>query len=351
VRKDATGRRLDVQSHLVLQKTRVEPAELSAFLKFHKEVEDQYGVWAYRTEVQDFADVVQLEAELTKAPKDAELALFLAKLYRSNGKPGEAVRVLQTTLDQAPDERLAVALLEVADEQQAQAKSGRAKAHCQLARADLERKKFTEALDHLVKAAENDAALAQTADVLDLKGRVCEKLGKAPEAAQAFEAMLALDPHDQRALAGLVRLALAAKDRPKALTHLRRYTVAVGDAAPGLAAAADFHLRLDRFDDALDLATRSHKAAPSAAAERVLGLVHLRRGEYAEAATHLTAAADKAKPDGDVLEGLIRARLGQGNLTAAEALAKTADKVAEAPPGLKPLCEAVATLADDGRPC
>jgi tetratricopeptide (TPR) repeat protein len=349
VRKDTAGRQLDVQSHLVLSKTRVEPAEVPAFQKFHKDVEGRYGLWVYRVAADDLADAPLLEAELTKSPKDAELALFLAKVYRDKGKPAEATRVLQTTLDQAPDERLARELLATSDEQLAQANKGRAKAHWQLARDEFGRKKFAEALGHLTKVSESDAALGLTADVLDLKGRVCEKLGKSGDAGQAFQTMLSLDPNDQRALAGLIGLALTANDRPTALARLRRYTVAVGDAAPGLAAAADFHLRLDRLDDALDLATRSNKAAPSAAAERVLGMVHLRRGEYADAATQLSAAlarsADVTRPDGDILEGLIRARLGQGDLTAAEALAKSAGQAVEAPAGLKPLCAVVKSLA------
>jgi tetratricopeptide (TPR) repeat protein len=345
VRTDAGGRRVEVQSHLVMEKTRVEPAELAAFGKFLKEVRDEYGQWVFRAESTELADAVAMEAESKTAPGDVELALLLARLYRTNARPGEASRVLKGALAQAADDRLARALLEAADEEQKAAGVARGQAHWHLARSAAGQMKWTEALEQLAKAGENDPAILLGADALDLKGRACERLGKAPEAIRAFGEMLVLDPNDQRALSALIGLALAANDRPKALVYLRRYTVVVGAAAPGLAMAADFHLRLDRLDDALDLATRSNQAVPSAAAERVLGLVPLRRGEWAEAATHLAAALnlgpDKAKPDGTVLEGLIRARLGQGDLSAAETLAKTAG----AAEMLKPLCATVAALA------
>jgi tetratricopeptide (TPR) repeat protein/transglutaminase-like putative cysteine protease len=344
---DTGGRRIEVQSHLVFEKTRVESAELAAFVTFQKEVRENYGSWLSRSESTELADAASMETELKAAPADAELALLLARLYRANSKPGEASRVLQAGLGQARDDRLARALLEVADEQQKEAKTARGQAHWQLARSASDRKKWNESLDHLAKAGENDPTILLTPDALDLKGRVCEKLGKSVEAMGAFEEMLNLDPNDQRALSALIGLELSAKDRTKAMGHLRRYTVAVGGAAPGLATAADFHLQLDRLDDALDLATRSNQAAQSAVAERVLGLVHLRRGDNSEAAAHLTAAlnfaADKTKPDGAVLEGLIRAELRQGELSAAEALAKTA-ATTEAPPGLKPLCATVMVL-------
>jgi tetratricopeptide (TPR) repeat protein len=344
-RMDKGSRRFEVQTHLVLEKTRVEPGELAEFTKFHKEVQNDYFVWVSRNETTDLADAPLLETEVAAAPTDAELTLLLARLYRANNKPSDAIRVLRAGVEKATDERLARTLLEVADEQEKEAKVGRGRAHWQLARTAFERDKPAEALGHITKAGESDPTLALTTEVLDLKGRVCEKLGKAQEATTAYQTMLNLDPNDQRALSALVGLALAAKDRPKAMGYLRRYTVAVGSAAPGLATAADFHLRLDRLDDALELAAQSNHAAPSAAAERVLGLAHLRRGDTAEAAAHLSAALDrtpdKTKPASDVLEGLIRVRLAQGDLGAAEALAKTAGAVAE----LKPLCATLAALA------
>jgi tetratricopeptide (TPR) repeat protein len=345
-RTDAASRRIDVESHLVVEKTRVEPGEIADFTKFQKEVRDGYAVWLYRAESTDPADAAAMEADLTATPGDTELALSLARLYRTNGKPAEATRVLQGVLALASDDRVARMLLEVADEQQKAAAVARGQAHWQLARSAAGKARWAEALGEMTKAGESDPTILLSADALDLKGRICERLGKSSEAIAAYQEMLNLDPNDQRALAALIGLEVG-KDQAKALDHLRRYTVAVGAAAPGLAAAADFHLRMDRLDDALDLATRSNRVVPSAAAERVLGLVHLRRGEHSEAVAHLSAAldrgADKAKPDGTVLEPLIRVRLDQGNLSAAEALAKTASAAVE-PPGLKSLCATVAAL-------
>ena len=47
-RTDPGGRKVDVQSHLVLEKSRVEPAELAEFARFQKEVRDEYAAWLSR---------------------------------------------------------------------------------------------------------------------------------------------------------------------------------------------------------------------------------------------------------------------------------------------------------------
>jgi tetratricopeptide (TPR) repeat protein len=158
-----------------------------------------------------------------------------------------------------------------------------------------------------------------------------------------------LDASEVRALAGVTRLAIAANNRVEALDSLRHYTAAIGTAnAPLLAAAADLHLQLDRHDDALDLATRSQKLSASAAASRVLGLVCLHRGDHAEAAKHLKAAldlaADKSKPDRQVQEALLRAHLGRGDPSAAEAAVKELGDTGELPPSLVQLRTLVSTL-------
>jgi tetratricopeptide (TPR) repeat protein len=347
VRTTERADRVDMESHLVLSNARVEPSELLTFARFHGAVQDAYNLWVTRAETTELADAALLEAELARSPRDAELALLLARLYRSGSKPADALRVLHAAMEQAPDDRLARAVLEVAAEQEKAVKAVRARAHLQLARTALAQQKYAEVLNELTTAGTDDAELLLSAEALALRGEACAALGKSRDAVQAFESILSRDANDLRALPALAVLAIAAKDRPKALTHLRRYTVLVGDAA-GLAAAADLHLRLDRLDDALDLATRSNQMSASAAARRVQGLVHLRRLEYAEAVTDLGAAlelaADKTRPDAAVLEGLIRARLALGDLAEAEALARTAGRVAGAPPALKVMCETVAVL-------
>jgi hypothetical protein len=127
VRTDANGRCVDIQSHLVMEQCRVEPADLPALAKFQGEVRQVYGTWLQRIQTRDLADAPFLEAELAKSPEDSDLALLLATLYRANGKPSEATRVLRSALDTAADERLAGALLEVTDAQEALAKANGAK--------------------------------------------------------------------------------------------------------------------------------------------------------------------------------------------------------------------------------
>jgi tetratricopeptide (TPR) repeat protein len=327
-----------------LQKLRVEPADLPAFRKFVKEATDDSSTWLSLEAVTKLADAPAVEAALKEHPDDSASALVLAQLYRTNGKPDEARRVLNRAARENPGEdKLLEASLQVADELKERARADEARVRVQLARNAFARGQVKDAWQHLDEAASAAPAAVQTAEALEFRGQLCEARGKPKDAAAAYEAWLKLKPDNPKPLEALVHLALAAGDRREAVDRWRHYTLAVGSDAHGLATAADFALRLDRDEDALDLAWRAaRKDKPGAAVLRVRGLVYLRRAEYARAAKDLAAALDAAPagspPDGEALAGLIRAQLARGELSPALARAAQADRVTDPAPELLRLC-------------
>src|SRR5262249_30715966 len=148
---------------------------------------------------------------------------------------------------------------------------------------------------HLDEAGRADSDAVATSTAFMLRAQAEEKRGELKEAMLAYLQVLKLEPDSEDALAALVRLSFAAGDKGETLDYLRRYTVAVGHDAEGLAQAAEWHLQLDRFEDAFDLASRSRDQKFSARAQRVLGLIYLHREDYLKAAAHL----EKADLDSD----------------------------------------------------
>ncbi len=151
---------------------------------------------------------------------------------------------------------------------------------------------------------------------------------------------LTVKPDSELALDSLVRLELAANDRPRALDYLRRYTVAVGDDEAGLLLAAGYYLRLEHYDEALELANRAGEKNHPDKVHRILGLVCFRRGDAAEAVRHL----GQAEADSEVLDGLLNAYLALGRLgEAVEGLA-AADKIAKPSAALRRTCDQLRRL-------
>src|SRR5262249_32185792 len=201
--------------------------------------------------------------------------------------------------------------------------AARGQASYQLARSSLREEKPAKALEHLEAAAKADPDTVNTVSALELRGRVLEKLGQTKEALEAYQQAVQVVSQAEEPLLALVRLHLEAKERTEALDFLRRYTLVVGNDVEGLATAAQWHLRMGRLEDAEELASRAREIRFHEKAQRVLGLVALQRGELDVAVKHLA----KAEPDGEVIEGLIRAHLLLGNLAEAELQAGLLDKV------------------------
>jgi tetratricopeptide (TPR) repeat protein/transglutaminase-like putative cysteine protease len=387
--KDA--RRLVLELHTRLERSRLSPADFAAFRAFHQQVYKSYRAWLNVTPTRDLDDALALEVLLTWAPGDRASAATLARLYQHHGRPDQALRVVRQALQVHPEDAklwdLAVAATTSLEEEEglyremarrfpdaprylvavgricvsrgdhdgARAvlepltRSGpaaaQARAHYQLARSALARKQPAEALKHLDALVKADVSAVPLVDAKRLCGHAHEKLGQKDQALTAYAEALADAPDDQDLLSSLVRLEIQSDKQDKALDHLRRYTLVVGRDLEGLVQAASDHLELGRFEDALDLAWRAREIGFHERAQRVLGLVYLHRCEYEKAALHL----DRAEADAPVLLGLIRAHLALGNLGQAVAYAERAGKPAAAPPELRQAVELVARLEERKR--
>src|SRR5262249_38438 len=132
-----------------------------------------------------------------------------------------------------------------------------AKAHYHLSRGWFEKGDLKKALECWEAAAKTDAESVNSVAAWLFKGRLCEKLGRAKDAAGAYRKALKVDAEAEGALHALVRLELEAGRRKDALDYLRRYTVVVNGDLQGMVKAADFHLIMGRYEDAFDLAKRA----------------------------------------------------------------------------------------------
>jgi tetratricopeptide (TPR) repeat protein/transglutaminase-like putative cysteine protease len=389
VRADSSApRRAEIDMVTRLERVRVEPADFEEFHKFHEEVSKYYRVWFTLKAAQDLDEAPALEAVLATAPEDTASAMALARLYQQHVMKKEAQRVLKRALhyrptDQAlleltvkvadtsaqeeaawrelvqrfPDEpkyavALGTALVESNRSTDAQkvleplTKSAvsaiRAQAYYQLARNHFKHEEPAKALSAFESASKADSETTGTVTALTFRGQVHEKLGRTKDAIADYEQAVHVDADAEGALLALVRLHWEARERTEALDALRRYTVAASAYPDGLVTAAEWHLKLGRYDDALDLAQQAREAKPEERAQRVLGLVHLHRGEYEDAVRRL----EKAEPNAEVLTGLIRAHLALGDLREAVLRARQAEKVKAPSAELSQLCKRVAALEE-----
>ena len=359
-------RTVQVDFRLRLERVLVEPADFDVFRSFHKDVSDSYRAWLTLERVWRLEHVAELEATLALAPDDSAAAETLARLYLHHDRTVDARRVLRRARFYRPDVVVLWELAVKAAENAAAAEkvqrelvrrfpqdpthgialgamlidrgrcelaepvlealaktatpAARSLAFYQLARSGLKQGKAARALEHLNEAAKYEGDKDNTVAVEMLRGRVCEELGRPADARKAYEKACRTDPKAEDALAALIELCLAQKDRAQAARYLTRYAALVDDPRlesrgyKGLLQAADYALRLGRDDEAFALASRAREQHFHESIQRILGLVHLHRGEMDKAVFHL----ERADPGAEVLEGLIRARLALGQLSAAE---------------------------------
>jgi tetratricopeptide (TPR) repeat protein len=352
-------RRVELEMVTRLEKARVDPADFESFRKFHEEVSKHYRVWFTLKAAQELEDAPALELVLARAPEDSASAAILAKLYQQHNMSREARRVVQRARAYRPNDpalwELTVKLADTLKEEEAAyrelvrrfpdepkyavalgtalvdrgsyadarkvldpltkdpSSTVRAQAYYQLARVSFHEGPPEKALDALESAGKAEPESTLTVTALCFRGRVHEKMGKSKDAMADYELALRVDPDAESALLALVRLNWAAKNRAEAVDYLRRYTVAAGGEFEGQVTAAEWHLRMGRYDDALDLAQRARETRPDERVQRVLGLVALHRGQNEEAVLHLA----KATLDSEVVAGRLRAYLALGDLTEA----------------------------------
>jgi tetratricopeptide (TPR) repeat protein len=360
-------RQIELEFHTRLEQVTVAPGDFDAFRKFHDAVQKHYRTWLAIEPVRSLGEAPLLEAVLMLTPGDTATSAILARLYLENGESAEARRLLRQARASRPtDPQLLELAVKAADtlaeeerlyrelirlfpgdpkylvalgrtlidrNQHAAARtvlqpvatkgpsSWRAAAELQLARSFLLDSRPELALEHLQAASHADPARTATRDGLELLGKVYEDLRRPGDAITAYRAALVRAPDEPRLLGALVRLELSADNHAEALEHLRRYAANATSAAD-LAQAAHWYFRLDRLEEAFDLASRSASRSSSPLAHRTLGLVQLRRGDWKKAAFHLERGGESA----DVQAGLIQAYLTLGELRKAEKLAERAAK-------------------------
>ncbi|MFN4260571.1 MAG: DUF3857 domain-containing protein, partial [Gemmataceae bacterium] len=383
---EAEPRRIELNYHTRLHKTRVVPADFESFQRFQEEVARHYRVWLTLRPANDLADLPLLASYCHFVPADRESAIILARLLLRHGFLSQAGLVLRRARFFHPlDQILAEMVVETADQPRAREEAyrelvrlfpqeaayrvalgralgergdhagarkvlwpasrkgpayWRATAHYELARGWFAQDMPENALKHLDMAANADPAVVFTSSALVFKGRIHEQLRQLDAATDAYRTALRLNEKADAALARLIELSLAAKDKKSALDYVRRYTILATGDADMLALAADWHWRLNRPDDALELAQRSGDLAFTPLAHLVMGLVHEQRGEFEKAAQHLEQAGLAAP----ALAGLIRSHIALGNLRQAEDQALRAERLAKNHADLASTCALVPPL-------
>jgi tetratricopeptide (TPR) repeat protein len=353
-------RRVELRMHMRLEKVRVEKSEFAEFQRFQDEVNRVYRVWLNLHPSVEIADAPALEKFLADQKQgDAPAAKTLAKLYLDHDRAKDAIRILDHATATIPDDKslwelrvraapnaqeeervyramvkrfptepkyaVALGTVCVRREDDAAAReiltpltkhessAVRGSAHYQLARSAFHAKQPEAALKHLQAALFADPTSLATNEAIQFKARVHESLGQFKEAIQALQLALETDPNARDLLEQLIRLEMHFDLHEAALDHLRRFSVAAAKDPASLVKAAELWLELGRYDEAFDLTNRAREGSVAAKAERVLGLVHLHKHDYAQAIAHL----ERGELDARALAGLIQAHLRLGDLDAA----------------------------------
>jgi tetratricopeptide (TPR) repeat protein len=364
----------------------IEPDDFDAYRRFHEDVSGAYRAWLTLKPAQEKTDARLLEAFLHWVPQDSDSAAILARLYLKHNQLAEARRVLACARFHRPDDtelwELSVVAAEkpkekeaiqrelvrrfpdelrhaiklgsilVSDGRQKEARAvlepltqkglpaSRARAHFQLARSYYRQDDLKLALEHWEKAAALDPDAVSNVRAYHLKGRIHEEMGRPKDAEEAYEKALTIHHESELALDSLIQLELSSGNRLRGLEYLRRYAVAVAGDPAGLLLAAGYYLRLGLYDEALELAGRAGSGRYPAKVQRIIGLVHFHRGDFAAAVRHLT----QAESGSDTLEGLLTSYLSLGRLQEAIEHLPAADNIDKPSVALRRLREQVRHL-------
>jgi tetratricopeptide (TPR) repeat protein len=377
-----------IEFHLRLEKTRVEPADFAAFRTFHKDVYDAYRAWLTLEPVQHLTHIPELELQVHLCPRDSAAAATLARIYLHHERRADARRVLARARSFRADDAVLWELSVKAAEGSREAEKlqralvkrfpgnpthaialgamlidrGKGKlaeplltslarsavpaaaslASYHLARCSLNSGKPERALEYLKDAARHKGSKEHTVLIQMLRGRVLEKLARFDDAREAYEQALAANPKAEDTLLSLLELSIARKDAIRGSRYLRCYAVLIEDNFLGLVRAADQALRLGRYEDAFELASRARDKGFHESVQRVLGMVWLHRGDHAKAVFHL----DRADPTPPVLAARMQAQIALGNLTLAEREEQRARRLASPSAELQTMMDQVRALAE-----
>ncbi len=353
-------RRIELETRTTLLESQVAPADFESFREFASTLEATARVPLALSVTRDPADAPALEAEYARSPSDARTAQALAEIYIAEKKFDEAQRVLVRACTADPTVRKlwelrATATIDLVDQEQvfrgmvrqfpdepryvlqlgenlldqdrpadaAAVLQGlrdstqpkiRAAALVTLAHCDMAVDEPKKALRRLRDAMKADPD-GFNADAWFLKAQAHEALHESAPAIEAYRRALA-DEEAVDALAALTRLLIATGQKADAVGTFRRLCAAISKDPGELAVAADLAVRLERYEDALDLAdlARADRGALHPLAHRPLGLARFHRREYAQAAEEL----ERAEPDAEVLVSLVHALVRLGRLAEAE---------------------------------
>ena len=268
------ARTVQVDFRLRLERVRVDPADFDVFRTFHKNVNDSYRAWLTLERVWRLEHVAELEATLALAPED---------MPRRRRWPG---CTCTTTAQPTPDGYCprpflparrggAVGTGGEGGRERGSGREGPARTgaplpagsdarHCPGRHADRPRplgvgragaggagedgdigdsqsgvlptrpqrpaaEQGGAALEHLKEAATYEGDKDNTVAIEMLRGRVCEQLGRPADARKAYEKAHRTDSKAEDALAALIELCLAQKDRTQAARYLTRYAALVDD--------------------------------------------------------------------------------------------------------------------------
>jgi len=356
-------RELEVVLDTRLEKDRIDPKHFAEYQTFHDDVSRAYRVWLNLKATRDPADAPLLETMLALAPGfDLMTVQTLARIYLAGSRFDDARRVLDTALfyhlneaslwdlrvqasgslseeeriyraavRQFPNmRRFQLALggvlvkrhnhvearktLEPLTGKQADSDAMRGQAHYQLARDYWIVKEYASSLKHLGLADEMDPAVMDPIEAQHFLAKVHEKAGNVALALAAYRRALASEPTSRSILGDLIRVQFTQDDKKETLDLVRRFTLLAGQDESALAEAAGYHYRLGRVEDALELAERSRDIGYTSQAQRLLGLIHLHKGDFTKAIFHLERT--DANPEVEV--SLLRAYQATGQLRLAE---------------------------------
>ncbi|MBY0229047.1 MAG: DUF3857 domain-containing protein, partial [Gemmataceae bacterium] len=370
---------LELSFETLILKPRIEVEELDAYREFYDEVQKDYRAWLTMKPVAGLKHAPALEKLLAIAPMNAQAAKTLAKAYLNAERKADARRVLEQAREYMPDDEafwdlsvdaaetpdqevavrrelakrhpgegkhqlgLASALISAGQHPEARkllarlcaegTKSERGKAHYNLARSHYRRDEHAQALAELDKAQKADLAMRSDIRALRLRGQVLDEMGRPNDSLRIYRAAYDLDRGNREILKHILRLAVAAKDEMVALDYLRRYALRVQDDLEGLVEAAEYYHKLGRLDEATELALRARDLGFHERAQRLLGLIHYKRGDFARASLHL----DRAEPDALVHAALLRSRLLSGDLSEVADQLDAIGRLRDAPEALRRL--------------